>query len=416
MSHEDYSMNDIAIRIEHISKQYKLGVINTGTFFRDMQSLFARKMGKPDPHSKIGSEYYDGADSFWALKDVTFDIKKGDRIGIIGKNGAGKSTLLKLISRISAPTEGCIKINGRVASLLEVGTGFHRELTGRENIYLNGSILGMKKRQIDKILDEIIDFSGIERHIDTPVKRYSSGMYVRLGFAIAAHLDSDILIADEVLAVGDAKFQQKAIGKMNSISAEQGRTVLFVSHNMQAVQSLCNKGIVLEKGRLIYDGDIDDCVKEYSVSKDIIKQKVWTGKDGDSHLQVYSAKIDETQDGLRLTIQYEVSIPNLDYVFSVLFFTKDGKQLCVSTASDVASETEYKKITSDGKHEILLNIDTSCFSTGEYFIELDFAIHNSKRITSTDIRLFFEIYNQRNHRHNSTVRECLIEPDWKWNL
>jgi len=261
-------MNDLAIQLEHISKKYELGVINTGTFFRDMQTLIARKQGKPDPHAKIGNEYQDGLDSFWALKDVSLDIRQGDRVGIIGRNGAGKSTLLKLISRISAPTEGCIRINGRVASLLEVGTGFHKELTGRENIYLNGSILGMKKRTIDKKIDEIIDFSGIERHIDTPVKRYSSGMYVRLGFAVAAHLDSEILIADEVLAVGDVKFQQKAIGKMNSISSEQGRTVLFVSHNMQSVQALCNKGVILEKGRLTASGDIDDCVRKYNSVED----------------------------------------------------------------------------------------------------------------------------------------------------
>ena len=259
-------MSDIAIKAEHLSKMYKLGVINNGTLFQDIQTWWALKRGKEDPHSRIGEDKYSGNEKeFWALKDLTFDIKQGDRVGIIGKNGAGKSTLLKVLSRITTPTEGCIKIRGKISSLLEVGTGFHGELTGRENIYLNGAILGMKKREIDRKLDEIIDFSGIEKHIDTPVKRYSSGMYVRLAFAVAAHLDSDILIADEVLAVGDAEFQKKAIGKMNDLSAKQGRTVLFVSHNMAAVKSLCNKGIILEKGRLEFQGDsIDTTIDVYN--------------------------------------------------------------------------------------------------------------------------------------------------------
>lgn len=253
------------IQAERLSKYYRLGVINNGTLFRDIQTWIALKRGKQDPHSKIGEHKYDGADEgFWALKDLSFEIKQGDRVGIIGKNGAGKSTLLKILSRITAPTEGCVKVRGRVASLLEVGTGFHGELTGRENIYLNGAILGMKKKEVDRKIDEIIDFSGIEKHIDTPVKRYSSGMYVRLAFAVAAHLDSEILIADEVLAVGDAEFQKKALGKMNELSAGQGRTVLFVSHNMAAVKSLCNKGVILEKGRIKFQSDnIDEAIDIY---------------------------------------------------------------------------------------------------------------------------------------------------------
>lgn len=262
-------MSNIAIKAEHLSKYYRLGVINNGTLFRDIQTWIAIKRGKPDPHSKIGEHKYDGTDDgFWALKDLNFEIKQGDRVGIIGKNGAGKSTLLKILSRITAPTEGCVKIRGRVASLLEVGTGFHGELTGRENVYLNGAILGMKKKEVDRKIDEIIDFSGIEKHIDTPVKRYSSGMYVRLAFAVAAHLDSEILIADEVLAVGDAEFQKKALGKMNELSTGQGRTVLFVSHNMAAVKSLCNKGMILEKGKMIFSGNISDAVTSY-LSKSI---------------------------------------------------------------------------------------------------------------------------------------------------
>lgn len=258
-------MAQTVIKAEHLSKYYRLGVINNGTLFRDIQTWIALKRGKEDPHSKIGEHKYDGtADGFWALKDLNFEINQGDRVGIIGKNGAGKSTLLKILSRITAPTEGVVKLRGRVASLLEVGTGFHAELTGRENIYLNGAILGMKKKEVDRKLDEIIAFSEIEQHIDTPVKRYSSGMYVRLAFAVAAHLDSEILIADEVLAVGDAAFQKKALGKMNDLSTGQGRTVLFVSHQMNAVKNLCNKGIILEKGRIIRtDDDINDSVSWY---------------------------------------------------------------------------------------------------------------------------------------------------------
>ena len=257
------SNSDIAIKVENLSKYYRLGVINNGTLFRDIQSWAARKRGREDPHAKIGSKYDPTEEGFWALKDVNFEIKKGDRVGIIGHNGAGKSTLLKILSQITAPTEGCLKINGRISSLLEVGTGFHSELTGRENIFMNGAILGMKHSEIDSKINEIIEFSEIGDYIDTPVKRYSSGMYVRLAFAVAAHLDSDILIADEVLAVGDAAFQKKALGKMNELSTGQGRTVLFVSHNMSQVKRLCNTGYVLDKGAVIYSGDIQESIATY---------------------------------------------------------------------------------------------------------------------------------------------------------
>jgi lipopolysaccharide transport system ATP-binding protein len=254
----------IAIRTEHLSKEYRLGTINRGMLFRDIQSWMARKRGKPDPHEKIGAAHFeDQVDRFWALKDISFDIEQGDRVGIIGRNGAGKSTLLKILSRITAPTEGRAKIRGRVASLLEVGTGFNGELTGRENIFLNGAIMGMKRREVSRKMDEIIAFSGIEHHIDTPVKRYSSGMYVRLAFSVAAHLDSDILIADEVLAVGDAAFQNTALGKMKELSRGQGRTVLFVSHNLGAARSLCGSGIILDKGSIVGSGEIDGIIAKY---------------------------------------------------------------------------------------------------------------------------------------------------------
>ncbi len=260
-------MNDIVIEVKNLSKRYKLGQYNSGMFFRDMQSRMADFLGKQDPNGKIGAKSRkELEDSFLALDNVSFEIERGSRVGIIGRNGAGKSTLLKLLSQITAPTEGEIRIKGRVASLLEVGTGFHPEMTGRENIYLNGSIMGMSRYEISRKINEIIEFSEIGEHIDTPVKRYSSGMYVRLGFAVSANLESDILIADEVLAVGDAQFQKRAIGKMNDISKGEGRTVLFVSHQMNAVKSLCNEGIVLNHGKIVKDGNIEECISYYQRS------------------------------------------------------------------------------------------------------------------------------------------------------
>jgi len=266
-------MSKTVIELNNISKAYQIGQIGTGTLSRDIERFWLTKvLGKEDPFLKIG-ETNDrtskgNSDIVWSLKDINFKINEGEAVGIIGRNGAGKSTLLKLLSRVTGPTTGEIKVKGRIASLLEVGTGFHPELTGRENIFLNGAILGMRKKEISRKLDEIIDFSGVERYIDTPVKRYSSGMYVRLAFAVAAHLESEILIVDEVLAVGDAEFQKKCLGKMGDISKGQGRTVLFVSHNMASVQKLCTKGILLENGIVKSKGNIQDVVNDYlAVSK-----------------------------------------------------------------------------------------------------------------------------------------------------
>ncbi|MBK7099096.1 MAG: ABC transporter ATP-binding protein [Sphingobacteriales bacterium] len=246
-------MSDIAIKIENLSKLYRLGEIGTGTLSHDLNRWFAKFKGKDDPFAKISRINHHknnkiSENEIWALKDINFEVKKGEVLGIIGKNGAGKSTLLKILSKITKPTSGEIKLNGKIASLLEVGTGFHQEMTGRENIFLNGAILGMTKAEIKRKFDEIVDFSGVEKFIDTPVKRYSSGMYVRLAFAVAAHLEPDILIVDEVLAVGDAEFQKKCIGKMKDVSEQEGRTVLFVSHNMSAIQNLCKNALLLNQG------------------------------------------------------------------------------------------------------------------------------------------------------------------------
>ena len=260
-------MKDIILKAENISKQYRLGQVGTGTLTHDLNRWWHQLRGKEDPYLKIGDTNdrttKGTSDYVWALQDINFEVERGEVIGIIGKNGAGKSTLLKILSRVTAPTTGSIKFGGRVASLLEVGTGFNGEMTGRENIYLNGAILGMTKKEITAKLDEIIDFSGCERYIDTPVKRYSSGMYVRLAFAVAAFLEPEILIIDEVLAVGDAEFQKKAIGKMQDISRTGGRTVLFVSHNMAAVKQLCTKTIMMENGMIVFEGKTDDGIDYY---------------------------------------------------------------------------------------------------------------------------------------------------------
>ena len=260
-------MEDI-IRIEHVSKEYRLGAIGGGTLRGDLQSFMARVRGKEDPNTKIGQEVYTGNERFLALDDVSFSIKKGERVGIIGHNGAGKSTLLKLLSRVTAPTKGTISYNGRIASMLEVGTGFHPELTGRENVYLNGAILGMSKAEIAEKFDDIVRFAEMEKFIDTPVKRYSSGMYVKLAFAVAAHLDSEIMIMDEVLAVGDMAFQKKCLKKMADVSEEDGRTVLYVSHNMNTIRQLCTRCIVMDHGKVIFNGAVEDAIECYIGAND----------------------------------------------------------------------------------------------------------------------------------------------------
>lgn len=251
------------IKTEHLSKEYRLGVIGSGTLRRDVQSWYAKKRGREDPNRRIGASEYEKGETFLALDDMNIEIMRGERVGIIGANGAGKSTFLKLLSRITSPSDGTIQYRGRIASMLEVGTGFHPELTGRENVYLNGAILGMSRDEVSAKMDDIIEFSECEKFIDTPVKRYSSGMFVKLAFSVAAHLDAEIMIMDEVLAVGDMRFQKKCIQKMRSLAVEEDRTVLYVSHNMNTIQDLCSRCVVLEKGKKIYDGSVDEAIRYY---------------------------------------------------------------------------------------------------------------------------------------------------------
>lgn len=267
-------MEEIMLKIDNISKIYKLGQIGGTTLCDELQRLSAKLRHKEDPTKRIGAKDYNKGETFMALNGVSFEVKKGERVGIIGHNGAGKSTLLKLISRVTAPTGGTISMNGRVASMLEVGTGFHGELTGRENIYMNGAILGMTKKEIDAKIEEIIDFSECRQFIDTPVKRYSSGMYVKLAFSVAAHLDSEIMIMDEVLAVGDMAFQKKCLDKMNDVSRKDGRTILYVSHNMNTIRQLCDRVVVLNHGLVIFDGEVKKGIDYYFKSKFSQKTKI----------------------------------------------------------------------------------------------------------------------------------------------
>ena len=327
-----------AIKVENLSKAYQLGDFGTGTISRDLERFWAKMRGKEDPFLKIG-EVNDRtkkgeSDIVWSLNDLNFEVAQGDAVGIIGRNGAGKSTLLKILSRVTSPTSGSIKIKGRIASLLEVGTGFHPELTGKENIYLNGAILGMRKAEIKRKFDEIVDFAGVERYIDTPVKRYSSGMYVRLAFAVAAHLESEILIVDEVLAVGDAEFQKKCIGKMGDVSKGEGRTVLFVSHNMASVKSLCKKGMVLSNGSLFYEGSAEDAIEQYTKNKkqtasenlkhitgnnDIIIQDILINNAIDCSLNIF--------EDIEVSINYEIVKPihNKAEFFIIIYDQEDNE-------------------------------------------------------------------------------------------
>lgn len=327
-----------AIEFNHVSKQYRLGLVSTRTLSHDLDRWFQTSiLRREDPYLKIG-EMNDRASKgsseyVWALRDIDFKVEQGDVVGIIGKNGAGKSTLLKLLSKVTAPTTGTIRARGRIASLLEVGTGFHQEMTGRENIYMNGAILGMTKQEITSKLDEIVAFSGCERYLDTPVKRYSSGMMVRLGFAVAAHLDPEILVVDEVLAVGDAEFQKKAIGKMQDISHCEGRTVLFVSHNMASMKALCNHGVLLEQGMVRCIGDMGDVISEYqriSMEKtalDILtrEDRFGTGKVKLQNIEILNAD-DEPIDSISVGSEFHIRVTMKNYAWQS---TDIVQELCV---------------------------------------------------------------------------------------
>jgi len=367
---------DIILKVENLSKQYRLGAVGTGTISHDLNRWWHKLRGKEDPYLKVGEcndRNVKGDSKYvWALQDINFEVKRGEVLGIIGKNGAGKSTLLKILSKVTGPTRGEIKTRGRIASLLEVGTGFHGEMTGRENVYLNGAILGMTKKEIAFKIDEIIDFSGCQRYIDTPVKRYSSGMTVRLAFAVAAFLEPEILVIDEVLAVGDAEFQKKAIGKMQDISRGEGRTVLFVSHNMAAVKNLCTRGILLEKGKVAMIDNIDTIVSNYlsfdklvPVLVDNEKWKIIGFKVLNS-IKEENYNISNGEDFL-FHIEMELKIDNPDFGFCIAVYN-DMNELISAINSYHINKAFYK--LNKGKYSIAVPVNKYIFNTGVYLINL----------------------------------------------
>jgi len=380
---------DIILNAENISKQYRLGQVGTGTMAHDLNRWWHQIRGKENPYLKIGDtndrSTKGESDYVWALQDINFEVQRGEILGIIGKNGAGKSTLLKILSRVTAPTTGSIKFGGRVASLLEVGTGFNGEMTGRENIYLNGAILGMTKKEITSKIDEIIDFSGCERYIDTPVKRYSSGMYVRLAFAVAAFLEPEILIVDEVLAVGDAEFQKKAIGKMQDISREGGRTVLFVSHNMDSIMRLCSKSILLKNGRIIeYDITskvIDNYLKsEYGTTS----MKTWEGQNtGNNLVKIIDVKAHNNQYKVKdnfkiteivgITVSYEVIEEGNKLHAAFNFYDRNGINIFDSHENNTLNYYERKKC---GKYETTVWIPENLFAEGVILVGVALVTHD----------------------------------------
>jgi lipopolysaccharide transport system ATP-binding protein len=372
-------MSKTILKIEKLSKQYRLGQVGTGTLADDLKRWWFKVLGKEDPFLKIGdvnNQRIKGvSDYVWAIKDINFEVRKGEVLGIIGKNGAGKSTLLKILSKITSPTTGSIKSRGRIASLLEVGTGFHGEMTGKENIFLNGAILGMTKKEISKKYDEIVEFSGCERYIDTPVKRYSSGMTVRLAFAVAAFLEPDILIIDEVLAVGDAEFQKKAIGKMQDISKGEGRTVLFVSHNMAAVRKLCTRCIVLENGEVILEGKVNDCIDEYLTDFNYSAHRKWDLEErpGSNLFKLIAAKVLDPDDNITLnhlinkqvSIEFSYEVLNNNELYTHSFNLFNTQNIHVFSSHDKDSIT-LKNPVKKGVYTKRVEIPANFLAEGGY--------------------------------------------------
>lgn len=398
-------MADTIIKVENVSKQYRLGVVGTGTLSHDLNRWWHAMRGKEDPYLKIGEENNrastGSSEYVWALKDINFEVKQGEVLGIIGKNGAGKSTLLKLLSRVTTPTTGEIKAKGRIASLLEVGTGFHEELTGRENIFLNGAILGMTKAEIRSKLDEIIDFSGTERYIDTPVKRYSSGMRVRLAFAVAAHLDPEILIVDEVLAVGDAEFQKKAIGKMQDVSRGQGRTVLFVSHNMNAVRNLCTSGVILENGKINFVGDIENTIKKYenlSFKETHLNLNYQSEIEKDIPFQIQRIQVmDRSGSPKPVFDMFESVIIKMNYIIrkdlkgSLINFSVNNALNTIFLSFDSDENLKFLDYRPEGSYEAMVEIPAGLLKPDHYFLHFTTGIANVAVMEKLDKAVGFKV-------------------------
>ncbi len=417
-------MKNIALEVNNVSKQYRLGQVGTGTISHDLNRFWHRIRGKEDPYLKIGESndrtQKGSSDYVWALKDINFQINQGDAVGIIGRNGAGKSTLLKLLSKVTAPTTGAINVKGRIASLLEVGTGFHPEMTGRENIYLNGAILGMTKREIKRKFDEIVDFSGVERYVDTPVKRYSSGMYVRLAFAVAAHLESEILIVDEVLAVGDAEFQKKCLGKMGDISKGEGRTVLFVSHNMASVKELCTKGILMANGQLLFQGSVQDAVIEYQKSDnakqtyhcDVLEDAIGNDNIKVTHFSVLplNAPFISISSGATVKLEFynNKSNINLDATFEL----RTIEEVVVFHTGVLLSKNSDSKI---GRYTIEFSLPPHLLNAGNYYFKLIFGENQRYVLYINEQIVNFEVQNEA-LGSNSNKLPGIIRPKLDFNV
>ena len=412
-------MDDLMIKVNHVSKQYKLGQIGGTTLREEMQRKAARLLKKEDPTKKIGERDYEIGETFMALEDVSFEVKKGERLAIIGHNGAGKSTLLKLLCRVTAPTEGEIGLNGRIASMLEVGTGFHPELTGRENIYMNGAILGMTKKEIDKKIEDIIEFSEVRKYIDTPVKRYSSGMYVKLAFSVASHLDSDIMIMDEVLAVGDMAFQTKCLNMMNELSKNEGKTILYVSHNMNTVRKLCDRAMVLDHGHIIFDGSVEEGIACY-IGDD---EEVGLHIDLESAKRPYSG-IGEKLKAVSLDLidgrsQFKYNEPihmSFKYITECKFNAIRLRcEVYYFDGSEIGNyETDSFASSSIGEHTIELSFEPNVLPIGQYYMifnifEVDL-MNNQKTLDQPSIKIPFHIYEDDpsgirwNHEYMGHVR------------
>ena len=417
-------MSNIAIQFDHVGKLYHLGVVGTGTLSHDLNRWWKTSvLGKEDPYLKIGEtndrSKKGSSDFVWALKDISFEVEQGDVVGIIGKNGAGKSTLLKLLSRITSPTTGMIRAKGRIGSLLEVGTGFHPEMTGRENIYMNGSIMGMTRSEIFRKLDEIVDFSGVERYLDTPVKRYSSGMTVRLGFAVAAFMEPEILVVDEVLAVGDAEFQKKAIGKMQDVSQGGGRTVLFVSHNMDSIQRLCSKGVLLENGSIKFQGTASDTVHCYLDSYTV--QSLFNGVDGDPSVLCIEEACVTSKEGKLIfntsTIVIEFTVFISKNIGSLVIGFNLYSQFDYPLARADYNDIDGRSSLNPGRYKLKFEIPPYTLATGNYRIVFDLAEKRIRRYSSEKSNLFFTVEQGEECYGNafsesSTFKVSLFREKW----
>ncbi len=436
-------MSDTVIKVENLSKLYRLGEVGTGTISHDLNRWWARMRGREDPLAMVGqvndrTKKAQKGESVWALKDINFEVKQGEILGIIGKNGAGKSTLLKLLSRVTAPSQGSIKVKGRIASLLEVGTGMHPEMTGRENVFLNGTILGMTRKEIASKFDDIMDFAGCSKYADTPVKRYSSGMKVRLGFAVAAFLEPEILIVDEVLAVGDAEFQKRAIGKMKEVSQNEGRTVLFVSHNMSSIKTLCNKCIMMEKGQVARIGDTEEIIHQYlnknlrqnmmpilnkreideiaeGVHKNNSTLKINKVSVTDERGEVRSNYFSNEKIILKIWVQTTPRVFDMRVIFEIV--NEFNNSLLLTQASDSGDYLEYieKNRIDEGEYEFTCEIPANLLSEHRYYLSIQVINPKQEHIVLPKALYFDVKFTGYNGVMYGSFSKSLLRPSFEWH-